>query len=91
MRVAALRASGSYWSRSSWSTCAGSIRPSASALADDPLVDHVDGDPHGGRGGPLARAGLEHVQAAALDRELEVLHVPVVALEALGRSRWNSA
>ena len=52
--------------------------------ADDPLVGHVGGDPDGGRCGPLGAAGLEHEQPAALDRELEVLHVAVVALEPLG-------
>ena len=55
-------------------------------LGDDALVDHVDRDLHGGRRGPLGRPGLEHVQPAALDRELEVLDVAVVALELLGRS-----
>jgi hypothetical protein len=50
-------------------------------LADDALLDHVGGDAHGGGGGALARARLEHVQRAALDGELEVLHVAVVALE----------
>ena len=50
---------------------------------DDPLPDHVDGDLHGRRGGPLGRTRLEHVELAALDRELEVLHVPVVTLELL--------
>ena len=33
------------------------------------------------RAGPLAVAGLQHVQLALLDRELEVLHVLVVLLE----------
>ena len=50
---------------------------------DHALVDHVDRDPHGRRRGPLRVAGLEHVQAAALDRELEVLDVAVVLLELL--------
>ncbi len=50
---------------------------------DDPLLDHVRGDLHGRRGGPLRAPGLEHVQPATLDRELEVLHVPVVALQPL--------
>ena len=52
-------------------------------LGDDALVDHVDGDLHRGRGGPLGRARLEHVQLAALDGELEVLDVAVVLLEPL--------
>ena len=50
---------------------------------DEALVDHVDRDLHGGRRRPLGRAGLEHVQLAALDRELEVLDVAVVPLELL--------
>ena len=57
--------------------------PDCLLLRDHPLVDHVDRDLHGGRGGPLRRPGLEHVQLAALDRELEVLDVAVVALELL--------
>ena len=52
---------------------------------DDALVDHVDRDPDGGGRGPLRVARLEHVQAAALDRELEVLDVAVVLLELPGR------
>ncbi len=52
-------------------------------LGDRALVDHVGRDPHGGGRGPLGAAGLEHVQAAALDRELEVLDVAVVRLELL--------
>src|SRR6478672_11827612 len=52
-------------------------------LGDRALVHHVDRDPHGGRGGPLGRASLEHVEPAALDGELEVLHVAVVLLELL--------
>ena len=51
--------------------------------ADDALVDEVGGDLDRGRGGPLRRARLEHVQLAALDRELEVLDVAVMALELL--------
>ena len=35
------------------------------------------------RGRALAGAGLEHVELAALDGELEVLHVAVVLLEHL--------
>ena len=54
-------------------------------LGDDALVDHVGGDLHGGGRGPLGGPRLEHVQAAALDRELEVLDVAVVAARAAGR------
>ena len=57
--------------------------PERLLLADDALGDHVDGDLHGRRRGPLGRAGLEHVQLAALDGELEVLDVAVVLLELL--------
>ena len=52
-------------------------------LRDEALFDHVDGDLHGRRGGPLRAPRLEHVQLAALDRELEVLDVAVVLLELL--------
>ena len=48
---------------------------------DQLLGRHVDGDLHRRRGGALAGAGLQHPQAAVLDGELQVLHVPVVALE----------
>ena len=54
------------------------------ALGDDALFDHVRRDAHGGRRGALAGPRLEHVQPAALDRELEILHVAVVALEPAG-------
>ena len=80
---APLSAAGSKVSRRSWSTWAGSIRATASSLLIVALVDHVDGDLHGGGRGPLRVARLEHVQPAALDRELEVLDVPVVRLELL--------
>ena len=53
-------------------------------LGDHALADHVDGDLHGRGGRPLGAARLEHEQVAALDRELEVLDVAVVALETLG-------
>ena len=44
-------------------------------LVDQLFLDHLDGDPHGRAGGALAVAGLEHVQLALFDGELEVLHV----------------
>ena len=53
-------------------------------LAQDPLLDHVHGDSDGGRRGALCGACLEHEQSPALDRELEVLDVPVVLLQAAG-------
>ena len=49
---------------------------------DQPLVRHLDGDAHTGRGGAFAGAGLQHPELAALHRELDVLHVAVVVLEA---------
>ena len=52
-------------------------------LGDDALADEVGGDLHGRGRGPLGAAGLEHVELAALDRELEVLDVAVVLLELL--------
>ncbi len=52
-------------------------------LRDEALVDEVGGDLDGGRRGPLGAARLEHVELAALDRELEVLDVAVVLLELL--------
>ena len=59
-------------------------RPTASSCVIELLVDHVDGDPQCGGGGPLGAAGLEHVELAALDGELEVLDVAVVLLELVG-------
>ena len=48
-----------------------------------PWVGHVDGDADGREAGALAVARLQHEQPAALDRELEVLHVAHLALEGL--------
>ena len=50
-------------------------------LADQAFADHVDGDAQRRLGGALAGAGLQHPERAALDRELDVLHVAIVALE----------
>jgi hypothetical protein len=50
-------------------------------LVDQLLLHHVAGDLHRGDAGALAGARLEHVERAALDRELDVLHVLVVLLE----------
>ena len=52
-------------------------------LGDRALLDHVGGDAHRRGRRPLRGPCLEHVQAAALDRELEVLDVAVVRLELL--------
>ncbi len=54
------------------------------ALREDARLDHVHGDAYGSRGGALGGTRLEHVEAAALDGELEVLHVAVVGLQPLG-------
>ena len=47
------------------------------------LLDHLDGDADLGEARALARARLQHPELAALDRELDVLHVAVVVLERL--------
>ena len=49
------------------------------------LVDRVDGEADGGERVALRRAGLEDEQPPVLDRVLDVLDVPVVALEPLER------
>ena len=61
----------------------GLTRLTAVVLVDQALLDHLDGDPDGGGAGPLAGAGLEHVERAVLHRELDVLHLLVVRLELL--------
>ena len=66
---------------SSWSSEAGSIRWIASSAVDHAFVGHIDRDLERGRGGALAGAGLQHVELVLLDRELDVLHVAVVAFE----------
>ncbi len=48
---------------------------------DQPLAGHVDGALDRRRRRPLRRARLEEVEPSLLDRELDVLHVAVVALE----------
>ena len=53
------------------------------ALVDEPLVLHLDGHAQRGRRGALADARLQDEQATLLDRELDVAHVAVVALEQL--------
>ena len=53
-------------------------------LADDSLLLHRDRQPHRGLAGPLRVPGLEHVELAPLDRELEVLDVLVMGLQLLG-------
>ena len=52
-----------------------------------PSLGHVDGDPQRRLGGALAGAGLQHPQLAALDGELDVLHVAIMALEQVEDAR----
>ena len=47
-------------------------------LRDEAFAHHVDGDANRGQAGALAVAGLQHVELAILDGELEVLHVAIV-------------
>ena len=51
-------------------------------LVDHALLHHLDRDAHGRRARALAVAGLQHVQLAFFDGELEVLHVAIVLFEA---------
>ena len=53
-------------------------------LGDEAFADHVDGDADGSEAGALAIAGLQHVELAVLDGELEVLHVAIVLFELPG-------
>ncbi len=55
------------------------------ALIDGALVHEVDGDLHHRAAGALAGACLEDPEAALLHRELDVLHVLEVRLEAVAR------
>ena len=52
---------------------------------DQSLVHHLDRGPERGRRRALRAPGLEEIELALLDRELDVLHVAVVLLEALDR------
>ena len=47
-------------------------------------MHEIERDLDGGFGAAFAAARLQHVELAALDRELEVLHVAVVRLELIG-------
>ena len=46
-----------------------------------PSLDHLDGDANRGGAGALAVAGLQHVERAVLDGELEILDVAVVIFQ----------
>ena len=65
-------------------------------VVDQSFVHHVARDAHRGRRRALARARLQQVERAAFHRELEVLHVAVVALQAilhrqqLGIGAWQA-
>ena len=50
-------------------------------LGDEALLLHLDGDVQRGGGGALADTGLQHVQLALLDGELDVAHIAEVVLE----------
>ena len=64
----------------------GGVDPGDRVLArDQALLDHRDGALHGGCRRPLRGARLQHEEALVLDRELDVLHVAVVLLEAAHR------
>ena len=75
--------------------CAGAAAASSCARVDaaarprrasiTPSRDELAHDPQRGLRGALARARLQQVERAALDGELDVLHVAVVLLEALDR------
>ena len=52
-------------------------------LVDEAFVHHLDGDADRRRTGALAVAGLQHVELAVLDGELEILNVAVVIFQ-----RW---
>ncbi|MCY1233682.1 hypothetical protein D9M72_462340 [compost metagenome] len=50
-------------------------------LGNQALLRHIDGDLQRCLGGALARARLQHPERAALDGELQILHVAVVTLQ----------
>jgi hypothetical protein len=52
-------------------------------LRDEAFVRHIDGGLDGGAGGALADAALKEVEAALLERELDVHHLVEVALKGL--------
>ena len=51
-------------------------------LVDHAFFDHLDRDANRGGAGALAVAGLQHVQLAFFDGELEILHVAIMLFEA---------
>ena len=79
------RCAGSIIGCSSWSSCAGSMRATASSREISPSSTIVDRDLQRGGRGPLRGARLEEIEPVVLDRELDVLRVAVVLLEFLHR------
>ena len=68
------------------------VDPGDGLLArDQPLVRHLDRDPQRRLGGALPGAGLQEVERAVLDGELDVLHLAVVVLEPLRASATSRA
>ena len=63
------------------SRCAGFDAHDGFLAREQALLVHLDRGAHRRRGVHLAVAGLQAIQRAALDRELEVLHFAVVLLE----------
>ena len=76
-------ASGANPGWSHWSICSGSTRRSAVFRLMSLRLREIVRDAHRRDAGALGDASLQHPEAPALDRELDVLHVAVVALEAL--------
>ena len=77
-------ASGSMREKNSASSWRGSTRADRFLLRDQPVVHEIERDLDRRLGAAFAAARLQHVQLAALDGELEVLHVAVVRLELIG-------
>ena len=55
-------------------------------LRNHPFAGQIDGDTQSGKRRGKAIARLEHVEASALDRKLDVLHIAVVHFEAFHSS-----
>ena len=83
MRVAAERASGSYWSRRSWSTIAGSMRPTASSRLMMPSSTMSDAMRTAATAVRLAERVWSMKSRPRSIVNSKILHVAVVAFEAL--------
>ena len=55
-----------------------------SLLVDQPFGHHLDRHAYSRGTGPFAGPGLEHPQLALLNRELNILHITIVAFQPLG-------